>query len=106
MDSKRLAWTVVLGLVVATAGCGDDTGGMAGSGGTAGAGGSMGQGGFAIPGGADGGGGTGGVENTPPEATILSPASDTGMSNMDFVYDGFDDDLGLWYKDLTLEGLG
>lgn len=51
-------------------------------------------------------GGTGGMANSPPEATIVEPASDSGTSNIDCVYDDFDSDLDLWYKDVTFEGLG
>ncbi len=42
----------------------------------------------------------------PIEATIVEPASDSGTSNSDYVYDDFDSDLDLWYKDVTFEGLG
>lgn len=51
-------------------------------------------------------GGAGGGTNSPPEASIVAPAADSGNSNPDYAYDGYDDDLALWYKDVTLEGLG
>ena len=59
-------------------------------------------------GGGTGGGGTGGSggNNTAPEATIVEPASDSGLNNSAYVYDDFDSDLGLWYIDVDLEGLG
>lgn len=97
------------------ASCSDDsngggTGGTAGSGGTggtAGVGGMGGAGGAAGVGGIGGAGGTGGmVSNTPPEATIIAPASDSGTDNPSYVYDGFDSTLGLWYLDVDLEGMG
>lgn len=72
---------------------------------TGGTGGTAGSGGMAGTGGAAGMGGTGGT-NAAPEATIVTPASDSGIDNPDYVYDDFDSDLGLWYKDVTLEGLG
>lgn len=78
-------------------------GGSAGMGGSAGIGGSGGMGGSAGMGGA---GGMGGSDNTPPEASIVDPASDSGTDNSDYVYDGFDAGMALWYKDVTLEGLG
>jgi len=47
-----------------------------------------------------------GGTNSPPEATIVEPASDSGTNNSAYVYDGFDSDSGLWYIDVDLEGLG
>lgn len=65
------------------------------------------MGGDAGAGGGTGGGGTGGGgTNTAPEATIVAPATDSGIDNTDYVYDAFDSDLGLWYIDVGLEGLG
>ncbi len=37
--------------------------------------------------------------NLPPVVSISSPATD-----LDIVYDGFDDDVDMWYVDLTLSG--
>ena len=88
---------IALLAAVALVGCGEEATGSAGSGG---------MGGTAGTGGSAGMGGTGGTANTSPEATIIDPASDSGTSNNDYVYDGYDDGLGLWYKDLTVEGLG
>ena len=56
--------------------------------------------------GAGGAGGAGGSDNTPPEATIIDPDSDSGTSNPNYTYDGFDDGMQLWYLDLSVEGLG
>ena len=88
--------------------CGGGSTGSGGTGGTAGAGGTGGMGGAAGMGGTAGAGGTGGTggTNSPPEATIVAPASDSGTDNPDYVYDGFDSTLNLWYLDVTLEGLG
>lgn len=44
--------------------------------------------------------------NTPPQATIIAPATDSGTNNNAYAYDGRDDDLGLWYKDVIFEGMG
>jgi hypothetical protein len=44
--------------------------------------------------------------NSAPEATIVEPSMDSGSSNPDYAYDGYDDGMALWYKDVTLEGLG
>ncbi len=99
---------VTLIAVAALAGCSDEGSDGNGSGGTAGsggAGGAAGMGGMAGMGGAAGLGGMGGM-GSPPEATIVDPATDSGNSDVDLVYDGFDMDLNLWYKDLTLEGTG
>ena len=103
MDRKQVLWAVVLGLMLAITGCESDSdGGAAGSGGSGGSGGSSGSGGSAGTGGVGGTGGT----NSPPEATIVGPVGDSGIDNPDYVYDGFDDGLGLWYTDVTVEGLG
>ena len=40
----------------------------------------------------------------PPVVTITVPAEDTGHQDLDFQHDGFDSDLGLYYKDVELEG--
>jgi hypothetical protein len=92
----------------ALAGCSDDPAnpdGTGGSGGMAGAGGAAGMGGMAGMGGAAGMGGMGGM-GSPPEAAIVDPASDSGNSDPELVYDDFDMGMGLWYKDVTLEGTG
>jgi len=102
MRDYRHNW-IVLVAALALIGCGEDGTGTGGAGGTAGTGGTAGAGGSAGMGGT---GGAGGTANTAPEATIIDPASDSGTSNNDYVYDGFDDPSGLWYKDLTVEGLG
>lgn len=83
-----------------------DVGQPGGTGGDAGAGGG-GVGGDAGAGGM-GGGGTagGGGSNNAPEATIVTPASDSGVNDDIYAYDGFDDDLDLWYTDVDLEGVG
>ncbi|MGB5351935.1 MAG: hypothetical protein WBN10_20160 [Polyangiales bacterium] len=78
-----------------------ETGGTAGGGGM---GGGAGEGGGGM-GGMGGMGGDGGT-NTSPEATIVAPASDSGVNDEVYAYDGFDSDLGLWYTDVDLEGLG
>lgn len=44
------------------------------------------------------------AENQPPSVSITDPPADTGTSDPDFVYDGFDGDLGLWFKDVDLSG--
>lgn len=92
---------------------GEGSGGTAGNGGAAGIGGDGGAAGMAGVGGAAGVGGIGGAAgmggtggNTPPEATIVAPASDSGNNNSSYVYDDFDSDLGLWYLDVELEGMG
>lgn len=86
---------------------GGGAGGAAGSGGAAGMGGAGGVGGTAgIGGGAGGMGGVGGGANSPPEATIVEPSMDSGTNNADYAYDDFDSGMSLWYKDVTLEGLG
>ena len=56
--------------------------------------------------GAGGEGGAGGSANTPPEATIIDPDSDSGIDNPNYTYDGFDADMQLWYLDLSVEGRG
>ncbi|MBT8451381.1 MAG: hypothetical protein KJO40_05370 [Deltaproteobacteria bacterium] len=82
------------------------SGGTAGTGGMAGTGGTGADAGVGGMGGDAGTGGTGGTANTPPEATIVQPDMDSETSNPDYVYDGYDMDLELWYKDITLEGTG
>lgn len=95
----------------ALAACTDVSGGS-GAGGGAGAGGAAGMGGVggtAGVGGAAGVGGMGGVgggTDSPPEATITEPATDSGTGNGDYTYDAYDSDLELWYKDVTLVGTG
>ncbi len=42
--------------------------------------------------------------DSPPTASITTPAVDTGTSDFNFAYDGFDVQLGLWYKDVALVG--
>ena len=42
--------------------------------------------------------------NDAPVAQITEPAADTGTSNPDFAYDGYDDEKDMWYKDVTLTG--
>lgn len=108
----RYKWSIVFAFVLAISGCSDDSdGGAGGSGGSAGTGGSGGEagtggvGGDAGASGAGGGAGMGGM-NTPPEATIITPATDSGNSDPELAYDGFDEDMGLWFKDVAVEGLG
>jgi hypothetical protein len=102
--NRCMVW-IALAAALTLGGCTDvggppnngGSGGDAGSGGMAGMGGTSGMGGMA---------GAGGGSNTPPEASIVDPASDSGTSNPDLVYDGFDIGLQLWYTDVTVEGLG
>lgn len=42
--------------------------------------------------------------NSPPVDEITAPATDTGTDNPDYAYDAYDDTVGLWYKDVLLEG--
>ena len=42
--------------------------------------------------------------DTPPQVVITSPAENTGTGNADYGYDGFDDERGQWYTDVTLTG--
>lgn len=42
--------------------------------------------------------------NAAPVVEITTPETDTGTDNPDYAYDGYDDTLGLWYKDVLLEG--
>lgn len=42
--------------------------------------------------------------NSAPVVEITTPATDTGTDNVDYTYDGHDETLGLWYKDVLLEG--
>ena len=112
---RRAGLLLAILAAFAVASCSDDSNG-GGSGGAGGSGGSSGTGGSAGVGGAGGMGGAGGIggasgmggmtSNTPPEATIITPASDSGTNNASYVYDGFDSDLGLWYLDVELEGMG
>lgn len=51
------------------------------------------------------GGSSGGVTNTPPVATITSPAMDDMGQNLDHQYDGHDDVLDLWYADIDVTGM-
>ena len=104
MRRTRLHWMVLVAVSALTA-CSDSGTGNGGSGGAAGTGGTAGAGGIAGTGGAGGMGGMGGTAGTggmgsPPEATIITPGTDSGTSNPDYAYDGFDSDLGLWYKDV------
>jgi hypothetical protein len=103
-----IAMVAALSVTACSSDSGDGgSGGSGGSGGTAGAGGMGGSGGDAGGGGAAGTGGSGGGgANSAPEATIVVPASDSGTDNPSYVYDGFDSDLGLWYLDVDLEGMG
>ena len=97
-----------MGGVGGTAGVGGAAG-VGGMGGGSGAGGGAGAGGTAGVGGAAGVGGMGGVgggTDSPPEATITEPATDSGTGNGDYTYDAYDSDLELWYKDVTLVGTG
>lgn len=64
------------------------------------------MGGVGGVGGAGGMGGVGGGTNTPPEATIVEPAADSGINDSEYAYDGFDSDMSLWYKDVALVGTG
>jgi hypothetical protein len=40
----------------------------------------------------------------PPEVTITNPGTDSGTSDTQYAYDGSDEALGLWYKDVVLQG--
>ena len=42
--------------------------------------------------------------NFPPTVSITEPPADTGPTDPDFAYDGFDEEKGMWYTDLTLNG--
>jgi hypothetical protein len=42
--------------------------------------------------------------NAAPVVEITTPAADIEASDMDYVYDGYDDTLALWYKDVLLAG--
>lgn len=42
--------------------------------------------------------------DNPPTVAITSPAADSGMSDSDYVYDGYDDALGMWYTDVPVVG--
>ena len=44
--------------------------------------------------------------NRPPVAQITQPATDSGTNDNEFMYDGYDETKGMWYKDVQLEGLG
>ena len=39
-----------------------------------------------------------------PDATITNPPEDVECCDLDYQYDGFDEERGMWYKDVTLEG--
>jgi uncharacterized repeat protein (TIGR01451 family) len=40
----------------------------------------------------------------PPEVEIINPKTDTGPSDDEYAYDGYDQDLKLWYTDVVLQG--
>jgi len=40
----------------------------------------------------------------PPKVTITNPDADSGTSDNEYAYDSFDEALGLWYKDVVLQG--
>jgi hypothetical protein len=40
----------------------------------------------------------------PPTASITTPSSDSTGDNAAYAYDGYDSTLGLWYKDVLLQG--
>lgn len=42
--------------------------------------------------------------DSPPTVTITTPAEDTGTDDPEYVYDGYDDALDMWYTDVLLEG--
>jgi hypothetical protein len=42
--------------------------------------------------------------NAAPVVQITTPAADTEVSDMGYTYDGYDDTLMMWYKDVLLEG--
>lgn len=42
--------------------------------------------------------------NSPPVVTITEPSQDIDIDDLDYVYDGFDDEKGMWYTNVTLEG--
>lgn len=42
----------------------------------------------------------------PPSVTILEPSVDSGTSEEQYAYDGFDDARGQWYIDVTFVGTG
>lgn len=48
--------------------------------------------------------GCGVCADNPPAVLITSPPADTSMSDLAFVYDGFDQALGLYYKEVTFKG--
>jgi hypothetical protein len=43
--------------------------------------------------------------NEPPEAVILTPAEDSGSEDEEYLYDGYDDSVGMWYKDIDVVAL-
>ena len=45
------------------------------------------------------------ASNEAPIVTITTPEEDTDTGNSEFIYDGFDDARGMWYKDVQLSGL-
>ena len=44
--------------------------------------------------------------NFPPVASIVRPAADSGTSDAQFAYDGYDSARGQWYTDVTFVGTG
>lgn len=42
---------------------------------------------------------------SPPTGRIVTPAADSGSSDLEYVYDGFDEERGMWFKDLWLEAI-
>ncbi len=49
------------------------------------------------------------IENcsdTPPTVNITSPATDSGINDSEYGFDGFDDARGQWYTTVTLTGTG
>lgn len=47
------------------------------------------------------------IENcnaNPPEVSIIDPESDSGTSDNEYAYDGFDDNRAMWYTDVTVTG--
>ena len=44
--------------------------------------------------------------DTPPTVNITSPATDSGINDSEYGFDGFDDARGQWYTTVTLTGTG
>lgn len=42
---------------------------------------------------------------SPPTGRIVTPAADSGSDDREYVYDGFDEERGMWFKDLWLEAV-